>query len=24
VARLDPIEFEPTFYQATAGFAFRF
>jgi hypothetical protein len=24
VVRLDPIEFEPTFYQATAGFAFRF
>ena len=24
VARLDPVEFNPTFYQATAGFAFRF
>ena len=22
--RLDPVEFKPTFYQATAGFAFRF
>jgi hypothetical protein len=24
VARLDPVEFNPTFYQVTAGFAFRF
>lgn len=24
VERLDPVEFNPTFYQATAGFAFRF
>jgi hypothetical protein len=24
VARLDPVEFNPTFYQATAGFALRF
>jgi hypothetical protein len=24
VARIDPVEFKPTFYQATAGFAFRF
>lgn len=24
VGRLDPVEFNPTFYQVTAGFAFRF